>query len=125
MKNSGRKLSLIEFFISTNYGFAEIKKQADLLLTPQESKLFRTNLPFSENRDVFNNNQIQSLFTTDYTVKFADIPFEISEEVKVMALEYLRKNKVPVTMQTFREAIVLYLTNLMENTKTRDNRINF
>jgi len=122
IKFKNGKLSLIDFFTTTNYGFDEIKKHADKVLNPIEAKVFRTNLTLLKTCDVCDNSQITSLFNDKFIITIYNIPIIVNEDTKSLAIEYLMQNDIPISAQTFREAIVLQLTNTINNQNTEDIR---
>ncbi len=102
----GNDFSIIDLFLITNYGVLELIKESDNILANDDLKIFRKYMDscyreYTLYGNFTDNNKINMLITTPYSIFIDNNLVETSEEDRYQAINFLITNKIPINQKTF------------------------
>ena len=109
----GNDFSLIDLFLSTNYGIMELIKVADNILNIEDLKLFRKYMnicyrDYAIHGNFMKSERINLLITSSYTITIDNELIETTKEERERVINFLQKHEIPINSKIFTIALTRY-----------------
>ena len=112
-------ISIIDFFLLTDYDVKELVVEADEKLNFEDAKLFRTNISPFRTIKPLGTIQTTNILNTKFTIKVNYELIEVSKEDMITVIIFLKENNIPICNETLHDGLKKLYQNELYPSVTR------